>query len=246
MDFNNAKKQYKILSRELSRVRERGQSDSELEARVRSLLEQFPELNQVETKVSASAAMTLAYGDIMSSESVQAATVADETLRLSCQGPSPPSGSSNVDKVETDILTSSEQLPDGASLQPSSQTSSTNQNAVSLLGWVSSALQTAVAIRGPPRFPRFLQFSLLIFAATCAIAHRLPGSPPCSRAGSLFDPVGVAVLLHLGFLLSKREPHPIVYVVKDFIPSVVSTFVVFACTVLILNVVGWPRVPYFC
>lgn len=229
MDVAKAKKKYKILVRERDRLAEKGQQDAEVTSEISKLLADFPELEEVNTKLSAATSAMLSYAEAMQDPLVE---------------PSPPP----VEEKQASAATGSMQ-------SNSNQPAADHSKAIRVLLGLAFVVRVFQDIRSRPTFPLQQQCICMMFALFCSVVHRCSDVTPCSQYGFLFDPLAFTALVHIGHGLASVSADRIspmalerilVYVARDGVPSIITVFVTYSVAMILLTVCGWPSVQLFC
>jgi hypothetical protein len=235
-----AKRKYKVLLREQDRLRERGTTDGEIETELSRLRSEYPELCELTSHLSAGTTSMLAFAETMAAESNQGDVVGGATAVSDCP---------------TLVRAPSHETTRGVDNRCATGADSVGRTAFS--GWLAAAFAVlpmmvsfVAPFLQPPRTNRAL--CLLVVAASIAmpVVYRVHPNiwAPCNNRAEdrreimmllLTDPVAFTILAHCVYFLlvaRRRGSHAIAYLVRDMLPAVMTSFVLFSSTTMVLNI----------
>jgi hypothetical protein len=228
MQESSARKRFKVLQRERDRLLSSGRSCAEVEAAIATIVKDFPQLNVEYKPLSAATAALLAYGEAISADQVIA------------QEPSRPD-----DPVPKDATAASTSSPWG---------SVAVLNSIVVLAAVVRVVNDVLS---KSTLPPLSVLKCCVVSALCAIVHRNI-LEPC-EGGWALDPLIFTLGIHAAhclapFLSSRcgnsdrrtRVEAIFVYVVRDVIPSLCCSFVVYSVVMVIQSGLGAKPVRLFC
>ena len=217
---------YKVLVRERDRLADRGQTDSEIDAEIAKILEEFPNLVETKTTVSQSTQQMLAFAETMAGDdpapgpattqlapsAVKAAEDAAKPTDKQTEVPSLPRA-----KGETGDATTTSASPVSLTEEPSMaaasspkqpQTKEEKERGERSLARALLALRVVTTIvrmwydsNAKVTFPPVDQMKIILGAVASALLH-LYVVQPCSFFGRLADPSFITAGMHLQFVLT--------------------------------------------
>lgn len=224
-----ARRRYKILLREQTRLKDRGTRDAETDEELLRLRTEYPELNEVQPTLSAGTAAMLTFAESMSPTS----SVGEAAIPPGREG--------------EDVDATKEKATAAASHSEDSKTLADDAPAGVpwFVSWALPMISYFVALVGsfiqPPRTARWLCLLVILWSAVVPLMHRIaPAMAPCVHGSVardiLVDPLSLTGLMHATFFMVRcRGTHPAAYIVRDLVPALLTSFVVYSCATMILN-----------
>ena len=254
-----AKMRYKVLSRELTRLRERGSTDVEIEGELAKIEAEFPEMVQAlggkAPAISKETAQMLNFAETMAQDDQPAeAPKPKPQPQPSAETTAAPQSAGKEERT-TPLLSPTPDSQTTSPVEPTppsglaKKSKGSSWSTAFFLGAVQAvgiAMRVWMDLNARPILPRVSQAKIFLFSFFIAVLHAAVVDP-CSIWGRVIDPSLIAVMLHVQFALEPPEGAPskrsfaeriFVYTVREFLPSIVSGFVVYSLTLAVLGLIS--------
>jgi hypothetical protein len=252
MSLAAAKRRYKILLREQGRLKERNAVDDDIDRELARLRADHPDLVEVQSTISAATASMLAFAESMTEPEATSTKPSPTTLSTIQSAGLPEAAAAAVPENDAPSHSSPPSITTATNSQPADHTAHrTLQFLTALMLLVAPYIAHSRTSRGLCALVVFASIVIPVthraepaIAAPCnSVRYYASSSSPASSSSALrhayfvlFDPIAVTLMAHLiYFAVVCRGKHLGAYIVKDLIPAVVTSFVLYSATNMVLN-----------